>query len=72
MVETTALGAAALAGVALGVWKHSSDVLVGRRFARFEPGMNDADRRRLTDGWARGVAATLAWAGDRRQDRTGD
>jgi hypothetical protein len=58
--------------VALGVWKHLSDVLAGRRFTRFEPEMNDADRRRLTDGWGRGVAAALAWAGDRRQDRTRD
>ncbi len=38
MVETTALGAAGLAGLALGVWKSSAEFLSGRRFTRFDPG----------------------------------
>ena len=37
MVETTALGAAGLAGLALGVWKGSDEFLAGRRFDRFDP-----------------------------------
>jgi glycerol kinase len=62
MVETTALGAAGLAGLALGVWRSSSDFLGGRRFRRFEPGTSPAERRVLADGWERAVDAALVWA----------
>jgi glycerol kinase len=67
-VETTALGAAGLAGVALGVWKSSAEMLAGRRFRRFEPATDADQRRALADGWARAVHAALAWArADRRR-----
>jgi glycerol kinase len=67
-VETTALGAAGLAGVALGVWKNSAEMLAGRRFRRFEPATDADQRRALADGWARAVHAALAWArADRRR-----
>jgi glycerol kinase len=62
MFETTALGAAGLAGIGLGVWRSSSDVLAGRRFTRFEPTMDAAERRRRTAEWERAVRATVAWA----------
>ena len=62
MVETTALGAAGLAGLALGVWRSSAEFLAGRRFQRFEPMTSPADRRSLAAGWRRAVGATLAWA----------
>ena len=62
MVETTALGAAGLAGLAAGVWRGTDDFLAGRRFTRFEPRMDEAERRGRRDGWERAVAAALAWA----------
>jgi len=62
MVETTALGAAGLAGLALGVWGGSAEFLARRRFTRFEPRMSPEERRRRHDDWERGVAAALAWA----------
>ncbi len=62
MVETTALGAAGLAGVALGVWRGTDDLLAGRRFTRFEPGTDADQRRRRLDVWERAVSAALAWA----------
>jgi glycerol kinase len=62
MVETTALGAAGLAGLALGVWQSSAEFLAGRRFRRFEPVTTPAERRTLRQGWARAVDAALAWA----------
>jgi glycerol kinase len=62
MVETTALGAAGLAGIALGVWRGPDEFLAGRRFQRFEPTTTEAERRRLRQGWARAVEAALAWA----------
>ena len=62
MVETTALGAAALAGLALGVWREPEEFLGGRRFTRFMPTMDPADRRRRAGEWERAVQAALAWA----------
>jgi glycerol kinase len=62
MVETTALGAAGLAGLALGVWKGTSDFLAGRRFHRFVPTTGEPERRELRLGWERAVHAALAWA----------
>jgi glycerol kinase len=62
MVETTALGAAGLAGLALGVWGGSAEFLARRRFTRFEPRMSAEERRRHHDDWERAVAAALAWA----------
>jgi glycerol kinase len=62
MVETTALGAAGLAGIALGVWRSSDDFLGGRRFTRFEPATTAAERAALAAGWSRAVAAALSWA----------
>ena len=62
MVETTALGAAGLAGIALGVWKGTGDFLAGRRFQRFVPATDESERRELRGGWARAVRTALAWA----------
>jgi glycerol kinase len=62
LVETTALGAAGLAGLALGVWKSTDEFLGGRRFTRFDPVMSPRDREARLAGWRRAVSATLAWA----------
>jgi glycerol kinase len=62
MVETTALGAAALAGVALGVWKQPGEFLAGRRFTRFTPAMEPVERGRRVREWERAVRAALTWA----------
>jgi glycerol kinase len=61
-VETTALGAAGLAGIALGVWRSVDEFLAGRRFTRFEPVMGTGEREERWAGWRRAVGATLAWA----------
>jgi glycerol kinase len=62
MIETTALGAAGLAGIALGVWRDGAAFLEGRRYDRFEPRSTEAERVALREGWRRAVHATLAWA----------
>jgi glycerol kinase len=62
MIETTALGAAGLAGIALGVWRSPADFLAGRRFTRFEPAMGAGERSARRAEWERAVGATLAWA----------
>jgi glycerol kinase len=62
LVETTALGAAALAGLALGVWGSTEEFLAGRKFTRFEPRMNHKERQAHLAAWHRAVSAALAWA----------
>lgn len=64
MVETTALGAAGLAGIAGGVWRDATEFLGVRRFRRFEPGAGSEAARRGRGEWRRAVRATLEWARD--------
>ncbi len=61
-VETTALGAAALAGIATGVWSGLDQFVATRTFATFEPSVEPAERARWTRGWERAVGAALHWA----------
>jgi glycerol kinase len=62
MVETTALGAAGLAGISLGIWRDTAQFLAGRTFARFEPVSSERERKARRTGWDRAVHAALAWA----------
>jgi glycerol kinase len=62
LVETTALGAAGLAGLALGLWRSTDEFLAGRTFSRFEPKSDANWRKTHLDGWHRAVGAALAWA----------
>jgi len=60
--ETTALGAAYLAGLAVGYWSGLDDV--GRNWAldrEFGPAMAVAERERLYAGWRRAVARSREW-----------
>ncbi|MDQ2913854.1 MAG: glycerol kinase GlpK [Chloroflexota bacterium] len=61
--ETTALGAASLAGLATGVW-HSPDELRRRRAvaARYEPRMTADERDTRYAGWLRAVERSRGWA----------
>ncbi len=62
VIETTALGAAALAGLALGVWQAPQQFLAGRRFKRFLPGDGARGARAREAEWRRAVDAALHWA----------
>jgi glycerol kinase len=64
VVESTALGAAGLAGVAAGVWPDAAAFLATRRFDRFAPGEGAAAARASVAGWQRAVRAALSWARD--------
>ena len=61
--ETTALGAAFLAGLAVGVWK-TPEALRGRRAiaARYEPRMSRDQREKLYAEWQRAVERSRGWA----------
>jgi len=62
LIETTALGAAGLAGIALGVWRDTAQFLEGREFTVFSPEASEAERAARRAGWERAVHAALAWA----------
>jgi len=66
LVETTALGAAGLAGLAAGVWRDADHFLESRAAPSvFRPRMSDDQRRALMNGWHRAVAAVQSYAGVR-------
>ncbi|MDA0328864.1 MAG: glycerol kinase GlpK [Gemmatimonadetes bacterium] len=65
IVETTALGAAGLAGLSSGVWPSAEAFLACQgEAARFEPASTPTDRARLSAQWRRAVRATIGWARD--------
>jgi len=64
VIETTAMGAGALAGIAAGVWSGAEAFLEARHYHRFEPGAGSAPAQAGHEGWKRAVRATVAWARD--------
>jgi glycerol kinase len=62
VAETTALGAAYLAGLAVGFWKNQADI--ARQWQvdkRFKPAMKTAVRTKITKGWVRALGRAKAW-----------
>jgi glycerol kinase len=62
VTETTALGAAYLAGLAVGYWKSREDI--ARQWQvdrRFQPAMKSPTRTRITEGWERALHRAKAW-----------
>jgi glycerol kinase len=63
ITETTALGAAYLAGLATGFWKNIDDIQNQWQADKtFAPAMDNTQRNELIKGWQRAVAASIAWA----------
>jgi glycerol kinase len=63
MVETTALGAAGLAGIGVGVWRDAAEFLAaGDEPTLFEPALDGERRAELLAGWRRALGAALAWS----------
>ena len=62
-IETTALGAAYLAGLAVGYWSTTEDVLQNWSVDReFMPGIPDDERTRRLKGWNKAVRCSYGWA----------
>ena len=64
-VETTAMGAAYLAGLAVGYWDSTDDI--GKNWAvdrQFTPGISPEDRLTRVKGWKKAVGCTKGWAKD--------
>jgi glycerol kinase len=63
VVETTALGAAYLAGLAVGYWESQDQIAANWRLDRtYTPQMSVAHRDRLYRGWQEAVRRSRAWA----------
>lgn len=64
-VETTALGAAYLAGIAVGYWEDVEDVRANWALSRtFHADMSDEKRQHLLKGWKKAVGRAFEWVED--------
>ena len=62
VTETTALGAAYLAGLAVGYWKDQKQIAAQWQVdRRFTPSMKAADRKRLETGWRKALDRARRW-----------
>ncbi len=62
VIETTALGAAYLAGLATGYWKDKQDIMQNWQLDKgFEVDMNNKEAATLYKGWQQAVVATRAF-----------
>jgi glycerol kinase len=65
VTETTALGAAYLAGLAVSYWKNIDEIQQHWQINRaFTPSMSEEKRTSLIAGWKRAVKASIEWAKD--------
>ena len=64
-VETTAMGAAYLAGLAVGYWANKEDVVRNSSIDRtFVPAIGEPEREERIKGWSRAVKCAYGWAKD--------
>ena len=62
-VETTALGAAYLAGIAVGYWKDIQEIRENWKLERtFESTMKESQREEVLNGWHEAVKRSTGWA----------
>ncbi len=62
-VETTAMGASYLAGLAVGYWNGKEDVIKNWAIDKeFEPAMDEETRAKELKGWKKAVESTFGWA----------
>ena len=62
-IETTAMGAAYLAGLAVGYWKNKEDVIQNWSIDRvFLPDMGPEQRQARLRGWRRALQCSRGWA----------
>jgi glycerol kinase len=61
--ETTAFGAACLAGITIGLWRGTFDIMaLWKRDMVFSPKMDGAYREKLVAGWHKAVSRSRDWA----------
>ncbi|MDE7434999.1 MAG: glycerol kinase GlpK [Lachnospiraceae bacterium] len=68
-VETTAKGAAYLAGLAVGYWSNKEDVIKNQQMERvFRPGITEEERAQKMKGWNKAVKYAYGWAKDSEEE----
>ena len=68
-VETTAMGAAYLAGLAVGYWENKEEVMKNwTSSCIFEPSIEEADRQKRVKGWNKAVKYAYGWAKEELQE----
>lgn len=66
VIESTALGAVYLAGLAVGFYKDKDDILANVSVDRvFKPSINNTEREKLIAGWKDAVSRSFGWAKDK-------
>lgn len=64
VIESTAMGAAYLAGIQIGLWK-KQDIIRNRKIQKsFTPQMDEPTRAKLYTGWKKAVKRTMQWVED--------
>ncbi|HEY0741389.1 MAG TPA: glycerol kinase GlpK [Chryseosolibacter sp.] len=64
VIESTAMGAAYLAAIQIGLWK-KDDIVKNRKIEKcFKPSMDDAVRNKLYNGWKKAVKRTMGWTNE--------
>ena len=62
-IETTALGAAYLAGLAVGYWKDTQDIQSNWKLGtQFQPNMKEEERQKRIKGWEKAVKCAIMWS----------
>jgi len=61
VIESTALGAAFLAGIQIGLWKKEAIIKNRKVQKRFTPQMDEPNRSKLYKGWLKAVERTKGW-----------
>lgn len=62
IIQSTAMGAAYLAGLAVGFWKSREEIaMVSHGVTMFEPTMEEAKKEKLYKGWKKAVTRALEW-----------
>jgi glycerol kinase len=68
-IESTAIGAAYLAGLAVGYWSSKEDVIKNQQLDRvFTPNMDPAERESKRKGWNKAVKYAYGWAKDEEEE----
>eukprot|EP00540_Astrosyne_radiata_P006855 CAMPEP_0116853052 /NCGR_PEP_ID=MMETSP0418-20121206/17671_1 /TAXON_ID=1158023 /ORGANISM="Astrosyne radiata, Strain 13vi08-1A" /LENGTH=777 /DNA_ID=CAMNT_0004485357 /DNA_START=1 /DNA_END=2334 /DNA_ORIENTATION=+ len=68
VMETTSMGAAFAAGLAVGVWNDLEEIrALWKADERFSPSMDESDRERNWKGWKKAISKSLGWVDDEKK-----
>lgn len=69
-IETTAMGAAFLAGLATGFWKNKEEIREIWSLSKiFTPSMEESTRNVMIKGWEKAVSRSFSWVAQTREER---